>query len=795
MKKDRDLDKIEEKINESDVTDIVRTAIGDIYAWATFERGFPDITDGFKSSVRRILTAMIDSGCDKHNGRFIKCSSVVGNCLAKYHPHGDASLYQTLISLGQEFDLNYPLITAGGNFGNHKGDDYAAIRYTECKASEFGEDVIFKDYNKNIMDFKSAEIPDYEEPVWFSTRIPLVLLEGSTGIGEAFVCSIPPHNITDVVRMCIEYIKNPNISEEVLLNNVYPDYPCGGIITNGKEVKDIYLNKEKGTVKLKADIVIDHENNLIIVREFPNGCNCNKLKEELFNLSEKSYHITKINSIIDKTSSKYKELNEAYIYCNKDANLNEIYKILITKTSLKNSQNISFRLYDSGKVVLLSVKSIIDNWYRMRKEYLRREYSFKKSELEVRIHILEGLLKIYDFTDEITKALKEAENKDDAIRIINEIVPSLSKIQSKSIAELQLYRISKRSKEDILNEINSLTEKIKEYERLLQIIPNTIIDQLLELENKYHRPRRTKIIMDEADNYESVDISNKVLLYTKFSYKINDIDTFINSKNIINGLSSYKFENHSNKEIINYEFIKDNCKGLLFFFNDGTYNYINNFDSLNYWNILSNILDKTFINQILPIYNEDDSILFLKKKKKLKRVAVKEFLGKGTCTEISNALYIESNYSGMIMIIDENSNYLLFDIEEDNIPILNKKAAGVLTNFDENVKTFMIPVNPYDKNVILFYENNECSFMNIVSEESLIVSSRNNKLKSLNKQIDQTLKLTGVSILKMPNKNTDYNTIIIGKNNILKINSRNLKFLNEYRKISLSSLGIIQFKI
>ena len=301
--------------------------------------------------------------------------------------------------------------------------------------------------------------------------------------------------------------------------------------------------------------------------------------------------------------------------------------------------------------------------------------------------------------------------------------------------------------------------------------------------------------MDEADNYESVDISNKVLLYTKFSYKINDIDTFINSKNIINGLSSYKFENHSNKEIINYEFIKDNCKGLLFFFNDGTYNYINNFDSLNYWNILSNILDKTFINQILPIYNEDDSILFLTKTKKLKRVAVKEFLGKGTCTEISNALYIESNYSGMIMIIDENSNYLLFDIEEDNIPILNKKAAGVLTNFDENVKTFMIPVNPYDKNVILFYENNECSFMNIVSEESLIVSSRNNKLKSLNKQIDQTLKLTGVSILKMPNKNTDYNTIIIGKNNILKINSRNLKFLNEYRKISLSSLGIIQFKI
>ena len=789
------IDRINERINEADIATIVKTAIGDIYAWATFERGFPDITDGMKTSIRRIIMAMIDSKCDSYSGKFIKCSSVVGNCLAKYHPHGDVALYQTLIGLGQSFDLNYPLIEPGGNFGNHKGEAYAAMRYTECKASQFAEDVIFRDFNRNIMDFKQAEIPDNEEPVWFSTRIPLVLLNSSTGIGEAFVCNIPPHNITDVVNMCVKFINNPNISESDLIDEVYPDYPCGGFITNADEVKQLYLNKEKGTIKLKADIELDHENNIIIIKEFPYGSNCNKLKKELFALADKSYHITKINTIIDKISSRYPELNEAYIYCNKDANLNEIYKILMNKTSLKGSQNISFRLYDSGKVVLLSVKDIINYWYKARREYLRREFSYKKGELEVKLHILEGLLIIYDKIDEITKAIKQADGKEDAINIINEIVPELSKIQAKAIAELQLYKISKRSKEDLLSEIASLKEKIKEYEYNLSIIKEIIIDQLYQLENKYKKPRRTRICNSESET-EIIDINNKVLTYTRFSYKFNDFDSFLNTKNISNGLSNYKFNNYTNKDIIDYTIIDNDCMGLIFFYGDGTYQFINEFDSLNYWTINQNILNKTYISKIIPVYNDDDYLLILSDTKKLRLVKSGEFKNKAGIGLISNALYIDKNsLNSMILIIDEDSNYLYFNLSDENIPITNKKASGVLTNFEENKETFMVNLGGTSKNLILFYTSPESNYMNIISDDVLIVNSRSNKLKNLKSKHLNEIKLTGISIVYQNSKNSEYDSIIIGKNNTLKMNARNLKFFNEYRKISLNSIGLVQFKI
>lgn len=794
-------EQINDIFNNRDISEIVETAIVDNFAPVTFNRAFPDISDGFKEVTRRIIYSIIQIGCDKESARQVKSAKIVGDVTGNLHPHSPDSVYGAICGLAAEYDIYPVFLKPMGNFGNSKRDSYAHYRYTETKASKFAEEVVFRDFNSNIIDKKPTELMDGKtEPVWFSTRIPLILLYGTSGLGVGFICDIPPHNLSDVVKMCIKYIYEPNIKVEDIIENLMPDYTYGGIITNGDEVKELYKTGDKGTIKLKARVEIDRENNLIIVREFPAGACFNKFKDDMYALKDKSYHITKISRIIDKVSKTYPDQFEAWVYCDRDANLLEIYNIMMNKTCLKSFQNISFRFYDKGKLVLSNVKDVIAQWYKCRSEYIRREFSYKKAELEIKVHILEGLLKAYDYIDAITKGLKSSLNKENAIEIVMKIVPTLSKIQAKSIVEMQLYRLSNKSKEDILNEINDLKAKISEYEEKLKIIPNIIIEQLQEIDRKYARPRRTQILSNHTEIKQEVNINDTILLYSRNSYLINDLDTFINSKNVINGLGSIRINGQNYKEIIGFNNINKNCIGLGIFYSDGSYNFlsIDKILETNHWIEITNN-PEIHILRVVPLYDDNDYLYIISNEMKLRKCLVSEFKSKSQNIGIvNNLVYLEKGFDGFMFLISDSGNYVMITENDEsvNVPFTNKRAAGVITNFNINDKIFLQPIRDDDKQIILFFENELGSMMNIINQEQFTISNRTNKYKNIKpKNVDQTLKVCGISIVKQGNKQQDYNNLFITKNSVSKINSRLLRFNNEYKKISVKPLGLIQIEL
>lgn len=789
-------------IDTKEIGNIVLNAI-EVYSDTTFERAFANSKDGFKLSHRRLLYSLINVGGEKPGGKTVKTSRVIGECLP-IHPHGDASLYGTLIKMGQPFTYSYILVDPNGNFGTHsEPNSYAAMRYTETKGTDFSYDVIFKDYNEKIVDFKPAEDVSKVEPIWLSTRLPLILIEGTEGIGEAFISSIPPHNLSEIVNICIKYIKNPNISNEELVDGLFPDFASGGTIVNGAEVERYYKYGEQCSLKLKGELEIDRDNYCITVTEFPMGTYYKRFKEEMLDLASKNnYHLARISNIIDNKSKKFKDFYEAKIYCNKDANLYEIANIALNKTSLKITRKLFFKLFDNGIIKNVNVKNIVEEWYHMRSTYIQKEINYKKNELEVELHILQGLLQVYDYTDDIIKIVKASLSKEDAIVKVMNHVKGLSKIQAKYICEMQLHKLSRVSKEEIKNNIESNLKKIEDLYNLLSRIPNIIIDQLLELEKKYRRPRRTKVLMNEEDSKEDLNLSNKVLLYARNGYLLHDIDSFLNSKNLINGLLSIKIDGVNLKEIIGYDFLKREIIGFGIFYSNGDYQFYgkDKITSLNHWLEIESKPER-YVKKVIPYYSENDQLVILSDQMKIRRVKISEMTNKASNMNISNAILLKSNFVGSVMISNELNEYLLIPIdlteenEDSEVPILNMKASGVNTSFREENQILMCKINTDETHLALYYfdETNLQGYMRIILTTSLLYNSRTNKLKMFDTKTNY--KLTGISPVKLPNKLQDYNTVLLSKNTILKFNSRNLKFINEYRKISMKSLGSIQFNI
>lgn len=785
-------------IDQKEISKIVLNAI-ETYSDTTYERAFANLRDGFKQSHRRLIYSIINVNGDKYNGRTVKTASIIGECLP-IHPHGDQALYGTLVKMAQVFGkYPYPLIDGTSNYGSHSDPkSFASMRYTETKSSEFAYDVIFKDYNSKIVDFKPSENFEKMEPVWLSTRIPLILVEGTEGIAEAFISSIPSHNLSDVVRMCIEYIKNPSIKNEDLVDGLFPDFPCGGVITNGEEIQRFYKYGEQCSIQMKGILDINRDEMCITIKEFPYGSYYKKFKDEMGVIGEKNnYHLSKVENIIDDKSEEYENFSTGKVYCNKDANLYEISNIMMNKTSLRTSMKLSFKVFDDNIVKTVTVKDIIEKWFLMRSNYIQNSINYKKNLLEVDVHIMKGMLKIYDYTDEIIALIRSAEDKDDAMEKVLKRVPDLSKIQAKYIVEMQLHRLSKISKSQIETSISNNLEMIEEMYVMLGRIPNIIIEQLIELDKKYKRPRRTKVLMNDIEEKQEIDFSNKVLVYSRNGYLIHDIDSFINNKSILNGLNNIKINNTNYKELIGYEFISKNIIGFGLFYSNGDYLFFNKnrITSINHW-MNVNATPDSYLVKMIPFYSDDDYLAIISNERKLKKVSISELKSKAGKIFIKNCIYIEKDFVGSILAMDENGNYLLSaesDQEFTDYPILNKKASGVNSKFDD-VEIYMLKIYPDDNFICIFSYNKTSlqSHINTYSINNLLYNGRTNKLKNISKNTE--LAVTGIGNINLPSKNKDYETILISKTNLVRYNSRNLKFINEYKNINIKGIGSIQFE-
>lgn len=451
-------------------------------------RAFPSIYDGFKPIARRIITSLYDLNLYP-NKPPIKVSKIVGQCMGAYHPHGDASISEALVRLGQWFSVGKMIIEPSGAYGSITGDEHAAIRYISGKMTQYCAD--------NIEDFKIAVNwkPNYDEseyePELIPVKYPNLLIMGNMGIGLGFATGIPIHNFTEVCKLAISYIKDPSISLDEMANFITPDFPTGGICINGrKELAEIYKTGN-GVVRLIAKTHID-EKGRIVVTELPYGKYVNTITYAI-QQGIKSGKITNISNIEDNTN-KVNGVNLVIIPKN-NADPSKVQTQLLSSI-LATSFSTQFVCVDGLELKKFNIKEIIAKWYEFRLETLKRVFKYKISSYELEKHKKKGILIALNDIHNVIEMIRDSNNRQEAEKkLIKQY--KLTKIQASHIAEIKLYLLSRYNKEEIKQDIEELETKSSELKQFFkdeELFKDYIVNELKEGIKKYGEPRKTYIL-------------------------------------------------------------------------------------------------------------------------------------------------------------------------------------------------------------------------------------------------------------------------------------------------------------
>jgi DNA gyrase subunit A len=470
-------------------------------------RALPDVRDGLKPVHRRVLMGMEDIGL-QHNKPTKKCANVVGHVMAKYHPHGDSAIYDTLVRMAQDFSLRYPMVEGQGNFGSVDGDPPAAYRYTECRLTSLAEEML-SDIDKNTVDF----VPNYDdsmtEPSVLPSKVPFLLLNGSTGIAVGMATNMAPHNMNEVVDGVVACIDNPDISLLDLMQYIPgPDFPTGGIIYGKSGILSAYkTGNGKLTVRARAEIEKTGEKEQIVVTEIPYMVNKAALLERMAELvREKTIEgISFLRDESDRSGMRVvigvKKDNFA------DVILNQLYKF----TSLQDTFAINNLALVNKQPRQLPLKDIITYFIDHRHTVVTRRTQYDLGRAKERAHILEGLKIAIDHIDEIVALIKAAESTETAQRQLMERF-SLSEMQAHAILEMKLHRLTGLEREKIENElaelhrlIDELTAILESREKRMSIIKN----ELLELKKRFGDARKTTIVEATGEDAD-IDIEDMI---------------------------------------------------------------------------------------------------------------------------------------------------------------------------------------------------------------------------------------------------------------------------------------------
>jgi len=488
-----------------DIEDEMKNSYLDYAMSVIIGRALPDIRDGLKPVHRRILFAMHELGLF-WNKPFRKSARVVGEVLGKYHPHGEASVYDAICRMVQNFSLRYPLINGQGNFGSIDGDSPAAMRYTEIKLERITQEFL-KDIDKETVDFVKNFDESLDEPTVLPTPVPNLLINGSSGIAVGMATNIPPHNLDEVINGLIFLIDNPDSSVEELMQFIQgPDFPTGGVIHGKKGILEAYTTG-KGIIKLRAKAEIERdaktERDRIIIYQIPYQVNKAKLLEKIAELINEK----KVEGISDLRDESDREGMRIVIELKKNeiaqATLNFLYK----HTPLEVSFGIIMLALVNNQPKILNLKEILQIFILYRKEIIIRRTSFELRQAEEKLHILEGLKKALDHIDRVIEIIRGSNTVDQARdTLMREF--SLSSLQAKSILEMRLQKLTGMEREELEKDIKSLSEKIGYLRRVLsedRLVMEIIKDELLNLQNLYKDDRLTQIIDHEDEiSYEDM---------------------------------------------------------------------------------------------------------------------------------------------------------------------------------------------------------------------------------------------------------------------------------------------------
>ena len=480
-----------EKLIPINIEEAMKSAYIDYSMSVIVSRALPDVRDGLKPVHRRVLFGMSELGL-RSNSKYKKSAFIVGEVLGKYHPHGDSSVYNTMVRMAQDWSLRYMLVDGQGNFGSIDGDSPAAMRYTEARLKKISEEMV-EDLDKDTVDFQLNYDDSIKEPTVLPTKIPSLLVNGASGIAVGMATNMPPHNLSEVIDGTVAYIKNNDIEIEELIKHIKaPDFPTGGIIYGYEGVKSAFeTGRGKVVMRGKAEFEEVNGRECIVVTEIPYQVN----KAEMIQRTAQLVNDKKIEGISNiRDESDRKGMRIVYIL-KRDAIPNIVLNKLFKYTSLQSSFSVNNIALVKGRPMLLNLKEVIKYFVEHRHDVVVRRTKFNLKKAEARAHILEGLIIASDNIDKVIELIKSSDNADDARKNLIEKF-SLTEIQSKAIVEMRLRQLTGLEQGKLRDEYDSLIELIKDLKDILndkERRMSIITEELLEIKEKHGDERRSVI--------------------------------------------------------------------------------------------------------------------------------------------------------------------------------------------------------------------------------------------------------------------------------------------------------------
>ena len=508
-----------ENLIQKDIEQEMKDAYLDYSMSVIASRALPDVRDGLKPVHRRILYTMYGNGLYPER-EFRKCADTVGNVLGQYHPHGDASVYDALVRLAQDFSLRYPLVHGHGNFGSIDGDPPAAYRYTESKMSKISMQML-TDIDKETVDFQSNYDDRLKEPTVLPSRFPNLLVNGSTGIAVGMATNIPPHNLGEVIDGVCCLLDNPDAGLEQLMTHIKgPDFPTGGIIMGRSGIRVAYATG-RGKITLRAKTNIEEFKNgreRIVVTEIPYMVNKARLIERIAELV-KEKKIDQISYIRDDSSRKGMKI---VIELKRDANAQLVLNQLYTYTQLQDTVGVIMLALVNGEPKTLTLRQMLEEYIKFQEQIITRRTIFDLKKAKERAHILEGLVIALDYIDEVISIIRSHYTSQEGKEVLMERF-GLDDIQAQAIIQMPLGRLAGMEREKLKTETDELHAKIAEYNAILadeKRVRAIVKQELLEIKEKFNDPRRTEIasVEGEVDIEDLIPQEECVVTLTHFGY-------------------------------------------------------------------------------------------------------------------------------------------------------------------------------------------------------------------------------------------------------------------------------------
>ncbi|MCZ2248006.1 MAG: DNA gyrase subunit A [Bacteroidia bacterium] len=493
-----------EKIIKINIEEEMKTAYIDYSMSVIVSRALPDVRDGMKPVHRRVLFGMYELGV-LSNRPYKKSARIVGEVLGKYHPHGDSSVYDTMVRMAQDWSLRYPLVDGQGNFGSVDGDSPAAMRYTEARLKKIAEEML-ADIDKETVDMRLNFDDSLEEPTVLPAKIPNLLLNGASGIAVGMATNMPPHNISEVIDGIAAYIDNKDITIDELMQYIKaPDFPTGGIIYGYEGVKEAFhTGRGRVVIRAKADIEVDaNGKEKIVVSEIPFMIN----KAEMIKKTADLINDKKIEGISDIRDESDRDGMRIVYEIKRDAITNVVLNKLFKYTELQTSFSVNNIALVKGRPMLLNLKEMIQNYVEHRHDVVIRRATFELAQAEKRAHILEGLLIAQDNIDEVISIIRNAPSPNEAQEQLMSKF-GLTEIQSKAILDMRLRALTGLERDKLKAEYDELMKTISHLKNLLSdesMRMNLIKTELLEMKEKYGDDRKSEIVY-AADDFRMEDM-------------------------------------------------------------------------------------------------------------------------------------------------------------------------------------------------------------------------------------------------------------------------------------------------